>query len=213
MKKLIAVLAYTMPLVFAPTLYAQDSTTDTTTTDPAADSNGAASSTENGTSASDIPSTGQGTGGTTGEGSAGDAATDTAPADDTAPAAPPADTPPGAMPGAAAPGAEGPPPMGDESAATEEPAQAISGVSIKKSIMGKSVYNEGDEKIGDVSDVVLSSEGQAAYFIVGAGGFLGMGEHSVAIPYDEIQQSGDKMILPGYTKDQLKALPKVEVAE
>lgn len=203
MRKLIAAVAYTMPLIFAPTLYAQNSTTDTTTDPAAAGSGGAASSTENGTSASDIPSTGQGTGGTTGEGATGGTGADTAPAD----------TPPGAMPGAAAPGAEGQPPMGAESAATDQPAQAISGVSVKKSIMGKSVYNEGDEKIGDISDVVLSSEGQAAYFIVGAGGFLGMGEHSVAIPYDEIQQSGDKMVLPGYTKDQLKALPKVEVAE
>ncbi|TKR53234.1 PRC-barrel domain containing protein, partial [Allopusillimonas ginsengisoli] len=68
-----------------------------------------------------------------------------------------------------------------------------------------------DEKVGDISDVVLTTDGQAAYFVVGAGGFLGMGEHDVAIPYEKIQQNGDKLVLPGFTKDQLKALPKVEV--
>lgn len=79
--------------------------------------------------------------------------------------------------------------------------------------MGKAVHNEKDEKIGDINDVVLASDGKAAYFIVGAGGFLGMGERSVAIPFEEIKQTGDKLVLSGYTKDQLKALPKVEVAK
>lgn len=80
-------------------------------------------------------------------------------------------------------------------------------------IMGKPIVNENDEKIGDVNDVVLASDGKAAYFIVGAGGFLGMGERDVAIPYQEITQADDKLVLEGYTKDQLKALPKVEVAK
>jgi len=84
---------------------------------------------------------------------------------------------------------------------------------VKDKIMGKAVHNEKDEKIGDINDVVLASDGKAAYFIVGAGGFLGMGERNVAIPFEEIKQTGDKLVLSGYTKDQLKALPKVEVAK
>ncbi len=112
-----------------------------------------------------------------------------------------------AAPAAPAAGAENAPPTPDEKT------EAISGWSVKDNIMGKSVYNEKDEKIGDISDVVLSSDGQAAYFIVGAGGFLGVGARDVAIPYDKITQSKDKLVLPGYTKDQLKALPKVKVAK
>lgn len=79
--------------------------------------------------------------------------------------------------------------------------------------MGKSVYNENSEKVGDVTDVILTSDGQAAYFVIGAGGFLGLGQHDVAIPFDEVQPNDDKLTLRGYTKDQLKALPKVELAE
>lgn len=116
----------------------------------------------------------------------------------TAPTAPPA-------PGKAASGAD--------TANSATMTEAITGWSVKDKIMGNAVYNEKDEKIGDINDVVLASDGKAAYFIVGAGGFLGLGERSVAIPFDEIQQTGDKLVLPGYTKDQLKALPKVEVAK
>ena len=79
--------------------------------------------------------------------------------------------------------------------------------------MGESLYNEADEKIGNITDATVSSEGQVTSLIVGAGGFLGVGEHNVAIPFDKIQKTGDKLILAGYTKDQLKELPKYESPE
>lgn len=91
--------------------------------------------------------------------------------------------------------------------------QMVQGWSVKDKVMGKSVYNENNDKIGDVSDVVLSSDGQVAYFVIGAGGFLGLGQHDVAIPFQKVQFNGDKLILSGYTKDQLKALPQVELAK
>ncbi len=97
-----------------------------------------------------------------------------------------------------------------ESAAMTE---AISGWSVKDKIMGKTVHNETGEKVGEISDVVLASDGKAAYFVIGAGGFLGMGTHDVAIPFDKVTLADEKMTLQGYTKDQLKALPQVQVAK
>lgn len=91
--------------------------------------------------------------------------------------------------------------------------ETIRGWSIKNSVMGESVYNESDEKVGDVNDVVMSPDGQITHLIVGAGGFLGMGQHDVAVPFNELQRGNDRLTLSGYTKDQLKALPKVELAE
>ncbi|MGB3291297.1 MAG: PRC-barrel domain-containing protein [Burkholderiaceae bacterium] len=119
--------------------------------------------------------------------------------------APAPTTPPMTSPGAGAGGAD--------TSASADMTEAITGWSVKDKIMGKAVYNDKDEKIGDVNDVVLASDGKAAYFIVGAGGFLGLGERSVAIPFGDIKQTGDKLLLPGYTKDKLKALPKVEIAK
>ena len=91
--------------------------------------------------------------------------------------------------------------------------QAISGWSVKEKIIGKDVHNENDEKVGEITDVILANDGKAVYYVIGAGGFLGMGSHDVAIPFDKVQQGDDKLTLTGYTKDQLKALPKVEVAK
>ncbi len=91
--------------------------------------------------------------------------------------------------------------------------ETVSGWSVKDKIMGANVYNEKNEKIGAIDDVILTSDGKVSAFVVGAGGFLGMGEHNVAIPFDKITKGADKLILEGYTKDQLKALPEVKVAK
>lgn len=96
---------------------------------------------------------------------------------------------------------------------TAETTQAISGWSVKQKIMGKDVHNENDEKVGEITDVILADDGKAVYYVIGAGGFLGMGAHDVAIPFEKVTQGDDKLTLTGYTKDQLKALPKVEVAK
>ena len=52
---------------------------------------------------------------------------------------------------------------------------------------GVNVYNDNNEKIGDVSDVILDKSGKAENVIIGVGGFLGMGEHLVAVPFDKIK--------------------------
>jgi len=96
---------------------------------------------------------------------------------------------------------------------TSKEKEMVRGWSVKDKVLGKNVYNENDEKVGDITDVILTSDGTIPYFVIGAGGFLGMGQHDVAIPFDKIQQSGDKLMLRGYTKDQLKALPQVELTK
>ena len=89
--------------------------------------------------------------------------------------------------------------------------EAITGWSAKDDFIGKSVFNENDEKVGDIKDVVISSDGRTLYLLVGAGGFLGMGEKDVAVPFDRFERSDDRVLLSGYTKEQLKALPEVEM--
>jgi len=54
-------------------------------------------------------------------------------------------------------------------------------------LVGVNVYNEGNEKIGDINDVILDKTGKAANVIIGVGGFLGMGEHYVAIAFDKLK--------------------------
>ncbi|NYT67842.1 PRC-barrel domain-containing protein [Pusillimonas noertemannii] len=97
-----------------------------------------------------------------------------------------------------------------DSSAAESTPDASAGDSFKAKLQGKSVYNENDEKVGDIKDLVMSSDNKVTHVILGVGGFVGVGEHPVAIPINEIKESGDKLTLQGYTKDQLKEMPAYE---
>jgi sporulation protein YlmC with PRC-barrel domain len=94
----------------------------------------------------------------------------------------------------------------------QEISTAQKGWSAKKDIMGKTVYNDNNEKIGDVNDVIFSRTNSASFVVVGAGGFLGMGEHDVAVPLSRIKHDNDKLILPGATKEALKKMPEFRYA-
>jgi sporulation protein YlmC with PRC-barrel domain len=54
-------------------------------------------------------------------------------------------------------------------------------------LAGVDVYNDANEKIGEINDVILDRSGKVTNVIVGVGGFLGLGEHYVAIPYDKFK--------------------------
>jgi sporulation protein YlmC with PRC-barrel domain len=54
-------------------------------------------------------------------------------------------------------------------------------------LVGVHVYNDANEKIGDINDVILDKSGRAENVILGVGGILGMGEHFVAIAYDKLK--------------------------
>ncbi|WP_460554532.1 PRC-barrel domain-containing protein [Comamonas piscis] len=92
--------------------------------------------------------------------------------------------------------------------------QAVAtGWSLKKSVLGKSVYNEEGKSVGKIDDVIVAPDKAVSYAIIGAGGFLGVGKHDVAIPVGQFRVQNDKITLPGATKDALKALPKFEYAK
>src|ERR1700742_956114 len=58
-------------------------------------------------------------------------------------------------------------------------------------LVGVDVYNEANEKIGDINDVILDKAGKVENVILGVGGFLGMGEHYVAVAYDKLKWSNE----------------------
>lgn len=75
------------------------------------------------------------------------------------------------------------------------------------------VYNEKDEKIGRVDDLIVSPDGTLSAAIIDVGGFLGMATHRVAIPIQHFQQMAPKPILAGASKEALKKLPEFEYAK
>jgi PRC-barrel domain len=59
----------------------------------------------------------------------------------------------------------------------------INGCSVKRQLLGQDVYNDKDEMIGKIDDIIIGRANRASsYGIVSAKGFLGIGTHDVAIP-------------------------------
>ena len=54
-------------------------------------------------------------------------------------------------------------------------------------LMGLDVYNESNEKLGDINELILDKNGKVAAVVIGIGGFLGMGEHDIAVSMDKLK--------------------------
>jgi len=87
------------------------------------------------------------------------------------------------------------------------------GWSAKKQILGKPVYNDKDEKVGEVDDLIIAPDSSVSYAIIGVGGFLGLGERQVAIPVNHFKSGDGRIVLPGATKDALQAMPSFQYAK
>ena len=97
--------------------------------------------------------------------------------------------------------------------AVAELRDVTTGWSAKRQVLGKTVFNDGGDRIGKVDDIIVAPDKAVSYAIIGAGGFLGVGRHDVAIPVSQIKQQSDgKFILAGATKDAVKAMPPFEYA-
>jgi len=54
-------------------------------------------------------------------------------------------------------------------------------------LIGVDVYNDNNEKIGDIQELIVDKSGKVDDVVLGVGGFLGMGEHYVAIPMEKLK--------------------------
>ena len=89
--------------------------------------------------------------------------------------------------------------------------EQASGEWLASSLIGASVYNSADESLGDINDVVFSEDGSIKAVVIGVGGFLGIGEKSVAVDFKSLSKStdasgNDKFVINA-TKEELDAAP------
>lgn len=80
-------------------------------------------------------------------------------------------------------------------------------------IIGSSVTNDADETIGRIDDLIISADGKAPFAVLAVGGFLGLGNRLVVVPYSSLQFAENKIVLPGGTKDDLRTLPEFKYAK
>jgi sporulation protein YlmC with PRC-barrel domain len=78
--------------------------------------------------------------------------------------------------------------------------------------IGQTIYNQADENLGDVNDLVISQNGQIDAVVIGVGGFLGIGEKNVAVPFTAIQAAtdadGNMKLVAQFSKDDLSKAPE-----
>nr|WP_314074519.1 PRC-barrel domain-containing protein [uncultured Roseococcus sp.] len=77
-------------------------------------------------------------------------------------------------------------------------------------ILGGNIYNERNERIGEVDDVILSApsgETQGPIAVIQVGGFLGIGGKLVAVPLNDLRWSAEhsRIVMPGASKEALQA--------
>jgi hypothetical protein len=87
----------------------------------------------------------------------------------------------------------------------------LQGGSRISKLIGSAVYNDQNEKIGSLDDLIMKDGNRVVMGVVSVGGFLGMGNKLVAVPYDQLHLETDKdqtkITMPGASKDALNAMP------
>jgi sporulation protein YlmC with PRC-barrel domain len=74
----------------------------------------------------------------------------------------------------------------------------------------QNVYDKADQRIGQIADVLITEDGKITAFVIGAGGFLGMGKHDVLVPFSAVsttKKDGKTHLVMDTSKDALKSAP------
>jgi sporulation protein YlmC with PRC-barrel domain len=87
------------------------------------------------------------------------------------------------------------------------------GWSAKRQILGQPVYNDMNERIGLIDDIIVTPAKSVSYAIINAGGFLAVTKHDVAVPVSQLKLVDNKLTLSGATRDALKDSPPFEYAK
>jgi sporulation protein YlmC with PRC-barrel domain len=107
---------------------------------------------------------------------------------------------------------------GYDSPSTRNTVMTDNGGMRASKIVGSSVYDDHDQKIGSVDDLVIGNDKELSA-VISVGGFLGIGSKMVEVPFDKLQfgntkgSSDNRVVMPGMTKDALNAMPDYHYAD
>ena len=83
-------------------------------------------------------------------------------------------------------------------------------------LIGTEISNTCDETVGSVEDLIIDQDGRVLALVVSVGGFLGMGERNVAIPWDDVKTSGamgEQELRIDLTREDLQGAPEYVTEE
>jgi sporulation protein YlmC with PRC-barrel domain len=83
--------------------------------------------------------------------------------------------------------------------------------------IGQPVTNKTGQNIGDINDLLFDKTGRISTAVIGVGGFLGIGEKSVAIPFSSLSimadATGKRVVTISLSKEQLQSAPSFQPTE
>jgi sporulation protein YlmC with PRC-barrel domain len=121
-------------------------------------------------------------------------------------------------PTTAAPGTSGGMADSVASSSSHNPVLSESGDIRASKVIGSSVYNDKNEKLGSVDEIIVGKDQKATQAVISVGGVLGIGAKLVAVPYDKlkfpemIDSNTSRVMLPGTTADALNGMPTFSYA-
>ena len=97
-----------------------------------------------------------------------------------------------------------------------EPSPEDTGIALYRAseLLGATVTNSQDEKLASIDDLLLDGHGRAVYAILGAGGFLGIGEDHLAVPFSRLNimyypEREEVEATLNTTREKLEASPRM----
>ena len=89
--------------------------------------------------------------------------------------------------------------------------QQQTGEWLASRMIGQPVENSTGENLGDINDVIVSENGEVVGAVIGVGGFLGIGEKNIAVPFEKISTAmkgeDESVVVLNATKEELQAAP------
>jgi sporulation protein YlmC with PRC-barrel domain len=97
--------------------------------------------------------------------------------------------------------------------ATPSPNLAVATVKMENGVraskmIGAAVYNDQNQQVGTVDDIILDHDNKAVLAVISVGGFLGVGGKLVAVSYTQLHEdNAGKVVLPDASKEALNKMP------
>ncbi len=91
--------------------------------------------------------------------------------------------------------------------------QPVLGLSTRKQLLDRAVYNDSGQRIGKIDDLILDPAGSASLIIIGAGRFVGLKRHAIALPIELLTERDGVLTLIGATKQLVMGLPAFSYAK
>ena len=80
-----------------------------------------------------------------------------------------------------------PPPASPAPAAQSTAPKAHGEMWRSSKLIGLNVYNDQDEKLGAISEILLEKSGKVDFVVIGVGGFLGIGQHDIMVEMSKLK--------------------------